>query len=333
MSPNFRALGGSPSRQAPLTRALFAEIRSASFTVTNPQADQLLGRRLHRGESIATSGAGREIVELFAQTPPPTGALGVIGGKVLLATRLPVQRGKYDLGQVLILRDRSDLDQLARELEATRALTDALRAQAHEHTNRLHALTGLLHHGDVKEAKAYLAELGETSTWIAGIDDAYLAGLLAAKAAAASESGVRLVVDESTWVDGRLTHPLDTVTVIANLLDNGIRAAADGDRRPARVVVTLLSDGPDLVVHVVDSGRGVPAEVSDVVFDHGFTTRDASIPGHGLELALALHTARAHGGDVRLRDRGGDEHGAVFEARLVDVLAHQANTLREEVDS
>lgn len=335
-------LGLEPEEMADLLRehaAVLGGVRdgviavdnSGRVTVTNPQADLLLGRSLERGEPIAQSGAAAEIISLFDEVPPPVGAMRVIRGSVVLATRLPVRRDGRDLGQVLILRDRSDLDELGRELEATRALTDALRAQAHEHTNRVHTLTGLLHHGNVKEAQAYLIELGEATTWVDGVDDAYLAGLLAAKSAAASEAGVDLIIDGSSWVDGRLTRPLDTVTVVANLLDNGIRAAADGLRRPATVAVTLLSDGDDLVVHVVDSGDGVPTAVAESVFDHGFTTRDEAPPGHGIGLALALYTARAHGGDVILRDRGGAEHGAVFEARLANVLSHHAKD--QEADS
>jgi two-component system, CitB family, sensor kinase len=292
-------------------------------TVTNPEATRLLGRPLSRGLPIGDSGASREVIDLFEQDPPPSGVLRVVGGRVVLATRLLVQRDDRDLGQVLILRDRSDLDHLARELEATRALTDALRAQAHEHTNRLHALTGLLHNGNVEEAQSYLSELSGTTTWVSGLDDPYLAGLLAAKAAAGSEAGVRLRVAESTWVDGRLVHPLDTVTVVANLLDNAIRAAKDGERRPAWVEVALLSDDTDLLVHVTDSGPGVAPEIADSLFDHGFTTRELDATGHGIGLALARHTARAHRGDVRLLSRRADTHGAVFEARMVDVLAHQ----------
>jgi two-component system, CitB family, sensor kinase len=290
-------------------------------TVTNPEGVRLLGRDLSRGTPIAESGVGAEVLDLLTEEPPPQGALRVIGGRVVLVTRLLVRREGRDLGSVLILRDRTDLDGLARELEATRALTDALRAQAHEHSNRLHTLTGLLHHGDLAEASEYLSSLRQSGTWVSGLDDPYLAGLLAAKSAAASESGVTLVVSEATWLEGRLAQPLDTITVVANLLDNAIRAAAEGAREPRTVELTLLGDGTDLVVHVVDSGDGVPAGDIDHVFSHGFTTRPADRSGHGIGLALARHTARAHGGDVRLLSPGSEEHGAVFEARLAGALA------------
>jgi len=331
-------LGLEPEEMADLVRehaAVLGGVRDAvvavdirgRVTLSNPEATRLLGTVLTRGVLIAEAHVGPEVVELFEQEPPPDGALRVVRGKLLLCTRLVVQRDGRDLGQVLILRDRSDLDHLARELEATRALTDALRAQAHEHTNRLHALTGLLHNGNVEEAKGYLSELSEATTWVTGVDDPYLAGLLAAKAASASEAGVRLQVSDTTWVDGTLGQPLDAVTVVANLLDNAVRAAAHGKPQPGWVEVTLLSDGADLVVHVADSGPGVPSDIVGSVFDHGFTTRDAA-PGHGIGLALARHTARAHGGEVRLLDAGSDTHGAVFEARLPGALSQVTQAAR-----
>jgi two-component system CitB family sensor kinase len=338
-------LGLQPEQMADLLREHEAVLRGVRdgivgvdnegrVTVTNPQSEQLLGTIPPRGAPLDPGTVDPVVIDLMEQEPPPTGALRLLGDKAVLATRLVVRREGRDLGQVLILRDRSDLDTLARELEATRALTDALRAQAHEHSNRLHALQGMLHLGRLDEAEAYLDELAEVRTWLPGLDDAYLAGLLAAKSAAASEAGVRLVVDEATYVDGSLTRPLDTITVIGNLLDNAVRAASLGSRRPATVTVTLASDGTDLVVHVVDSGDGVPGDSLETLFDHGFTTREADSPDHGIGLSLARHTARAFGGDVVLIDPGGPppadgdagrhEHGAVFEARLRGAL-HRAD--------
>jgi two-component system, CitB family, sensor kinase len=306
-----------------VTDGILAVDNDGRVTVTNPQAVRLLGWVPRRGEPLDHESVDSTVVELMTQDPAPRGMLRIVANRAVLATRLPVQRDGRDLGEVLILRDRSDLDTLARELEATRALTDALRAQAHEHTNRLHALAGLLHRGDTAEALSYLEELSGTTTWVAGLDDPYLAGVLAAKSAAASEAGVTLEVAPETFVDGRLTRPLDTVTVVANLLDNAVRASTTGVRQPPRVEVTLLSDGADLVVHVRDTGDGVPSAATASVFDHGYTSRGPGSLGHGLGLALARHTARATGGDLVLLDPGGPPpavHGAVFEARLCAVI-------------
>jgi two-component system, CitB family, sensor kinase len=297
---------------------------AGQVTVCNPEAMRLLGGEVRLGVALARSGAPSVVEALFAATPAPSGALRVIREQVVLATRLPVQREGRDLGMVLILRDRSDLDELGRELEATRALTDALRAQAHEYTNRLHALSGMLHLGHVAEAQSYLEELHGSVSHGAGVEDPYLAGLLAAKSAAASEAGVRLTVGDPTWVPGRLRQPLDAVTVVGNLVDNAIRAARDGKRRPAWAEVTLVSDGEDLVVHVVDSGDGVTQGEVERVFASGFTTRDVEPDQHGLGLGLARQTARHHGGDVTLVHAGDDERGAVFTARMVGVFTSAA---------
>ncbi|GAA1598944.1 sensor histidine kinase [Kribbella hippodromi] len=293
-------------------------------TVANDEAARLVDGAIRRGESLEESGVPDEVIGLFRADPPPRGALRALGDRVVLATRLPVQREGRDLGQVLILRDRSDLDELGRELEATRALTDALRAQAHEYTNRLHTLVGLLHVGDVDGALGYLDELQVSAVRADGIADPYLVGLLAAKSAVASEAGVELRVGESTWVEGRVRRPLDTVTVVSNLIDNALRAASEStpvERRPGWVEVTLAGVGADLVVHVVDSGSGVPDGLD--VFGRGVTSR-AQPEGHGLGLVLARQTARAHGGDVELTDAGGNDRGAAFTARLNDVLVGQS---------
>jgi two-component system CitB family sensor kinase len=293
-------------------------------TVCNPEAMRLLGGEVRLGVPLSGSGAPAIVEALFSARQAPSGALRVIREQVVLATRLPVQRQGQDLGMVLILRDRSDLDELGRELEATRALTDALRAQAHEYTNRLHALTGMLHLGHVQEAQSYLEELHGNMSHGGGVEDPYLAGLLAAKSAAASEAGVRLTVGDPTWVPGRLRQPLDVVTVVGNLVDNAIRAARDGDRRPAWAEVTLVSDSEDLVVHVVDSGAGVVPGQVESVFASGFTTRDVEPDQHGLGLGLARQTARHHGGDVVLAHPGDCGQGAVFTARMVGVIISAA---------
>ncbi|MFB9238616.1 ATP-binding protein [Plantactinospora siamensis] len=283
-------------------------------SVCNAEASRILG-----GTPARSADLPAEARELLV-ADDLVGTLRVVGDRVVRVTRRPVTRAGRDLGVVLTLRDRTDLDELSRELEATRALTDALRAQSHEYTNRLHTLTGLLQLGRAEEASAYLTELSAESIGGGQLGDAYLDGLLTAKAAVASEAGVVLELGDDSWVPGRVTAPLDVITVVGNLVDNAIRAAAGGPRRPARVAVSLLAAGADLHVYVADSGPGVPAERAADVFRAGWTTNEEVDRPHGLGLSLARQTARNHGGDVTLSTASGPHGGAVFLAVLPGVL-------------
>ncbi|NJC70679.1 sensor histidine kinase [Planosporangium thailandense] len=283
--------------------------------VCNAEAVRILGTSPGHVDELPT-----EARALLTDEAAVVGALRVVGDRVVRVTRRPVRRVNRDLGLVLTLRDRTDLDGLSRELEATRALTDALRAQAHEYTNRLHALTGMLQLGHTDEARAYLSELAGESISGGQLADPYLDGMLTAKAAVASENGVTLRLGEDTWVPGRVTAPLDAVTVVGNLVDNAIRAAAAGLRRPAWVEISLLAEHADLHIYVADSGSGVPAEHAADLFRSGFTTSADTSRPHGLGLSIARQTARNHGGDVTLRSTGADAHGAVFTAVLPGVL-------------
>ncbi|MEV4596036.1 ATP-binding protein [Amycolatopsis sp. NPDC049253] len=132
------------------------------------------------------------------------------------------------------------------------------------------------------------------------------------------EKGVELKLADDSFVRGSVTDPVATGTVIGNLVDNALHAARMGPRRPATVEVGLFAEGPALHVSVMDSGPGVPGPLRATLFDEGVSTK--LTPGHGLGLALARQAARARGGDVWLADAGGDAAGALFVAKLPDLL-------------
>jgi two-component system CitB family sensor kinase len=292
--------------------------------VVNDEARRLLGDAVAPG-ALATDVLPDHLVSL-ASGDEVTDALVLHGDRTLVVSSRRVRRGDHDLGVVLTLQDRTQLEHLGRELDTVRSLLDALRAQSHEHTNRLHALSGMLHLQHVDEARDYLAELvrdpGSATDGETRVSDPYLRGLLAAKSAVATERGVQLRVSEDTFLPGRLTAPLDVVTVLGNLVDNGIRAAAEGGRRPAWVEVALAADDTTLLVGVSDSGSGLPEDAP--VFADGWTTHADDGRPHGLGLALARQAARRHGGDLSLVLAGGDAHGAVFSARLPGVVQSSA---------
>jgi two-component system nitrogen regulation sensor histidine kinase NtrY len=85
---------------------------------------------------------------------------------------------------------------------------------------------------------------------------------------------------------------------VRNLLENALRASADG----GRVEIEVRRDGEDARILVVDSGPGVPQELLPRIFDPYFSTHDA---GTGLGLPIARRIAEEHGGGIRASNRPG----------------------------
>ena len=97
-----------------------------------------------------------------------------------------------------------------------------------------------------------------------------------------------------------------------NLLSNAIKFTDSGG-----VTVTGRLQGDAVEIEVRDTGRGIPPEKVDLVFepfvqvDSGLTR---SAGGTGLGLAIARELARGMDGDLSLASRLGD--GSVLTLRL-----------------
>lgn len=301
-------------------------------TVVNDEARALLSIDGKPGMRIEDIGLTPRLLEVI-ESPTAEPVLAAVNEVVVVAAARKVLRDNRNLGTVLTVRDRTDVETLTRQLDAVQSMSAVLRAQRHEFANRMHLVSGLLHEGHPDRASQYIDEIlgvGPRSETVEGIDalsDAYLRSFLTAKAAHARESGVRMVLGENTWVGGEVAVPVDVTTVLGNLVDNAIDAARLGVRRPAEVEVELVQDGSTLHIVVVDSGDGVDLKV-DQVFVEGVSTKSTadSPGGRGVGLALSRQIARTRGGDVTLADVGGqitDENergGAVFIASIPDAL-------------
>jgi two-component system CitB family sensor kinase len=292
-------------------------------SVCNTEAARLLDLAPRPGDPFATLALPPSLHAALAGDGPADNLITVAGDRVVVANYRAVRRDGRDLGGVLTLRDRTDLENVTRELDSVRTLSNALRAQRHEFANRLHVLSGLLQNDHHSEALEYLYAVADTAVPAIGprgesVDDPYLQAFVAAKTAEAAEKDVRLALADTSWVSARVTAPVEVTTVLGNLVDNALDAARRGARRPAWIDLALLEDGDTLHISVVDSGDGVAPGLAERIFTAGVSTCDGE--GRGLGLALARQAARRLGGDVRLTTASGDGHGAVFEARLPGAL-------------
>lgn len=254
------------------------------------------------------------------------------GNRVLVVNRMPVEKDGRALGAVATLRDRTELAQLERDLGSFRSTAEALRAQAHEFDNKLHTISGLIQIGEQEEVVAYIDALNRHRQSLdlsigEPIRDKAIAALLMAKSAQASERRVRLdVVDGSGLGALAPEDSADVGTVLGNLVDNAVDAAAglaSSAPLPRRsgseawVAVDIRERDGAVRISVHDSGPGVPPESAREVFAHGYTTKAPAHTGgtaeRGIGLALTRLVCEHHGGSVILEDT---DAGARFTAVL-----------------
>ena len=300
--------------------------------VSNAAADRLLGLEEPVGRSIDELGLAPAVLD--AATGARTRSSAIVGDRMLYLDSRPVVRDGHALGDVLIVRDRTDLVALTERLETVRTMTAALRVQRHEFANRMHVAAGLIDADRVPQARAFLGELvdrGPVAFPVVGLDlvgDPFLHSFLGAKGVEAGERGVALRIAEDTQLIGTVQEAEDVAAVLGNLIDNAVTAAVSGERTPRWVEVALLDDGDALVFTVSDSGPGLGGiEPSPAQPREG--TTDDDVHGHGIGLPLSTEIARRSGGDLWVIDQGGADSGAVFAARIGGAVARTSPDEKE----
>ena len=312
-------------------------------TVCNDKARRLLGLEETSGRTLSELGLPPRVLALLepGNADDQRSVQMMVNDSVLIMTARKVVRGRRKLGWVLMVRDRTDVEALSRQLDAVGALSTALRAQRHEFANRLHAVSGLLNVGRPAEAASYLQETLKSGPlkypvdFAGRLEDTYLQAFIGAKGLRAAEVGIPLRLGESTLISGTVADPQNVTTVLGNLVDNAVTAAVRGASRDRWVEVELLSEDATLYITVADSGDGLQTQDPEAPFTEGYSTSDAADrrgasrgttdqefgQGEGLGLALSRQIARSCGGDVWVVSPGRPGGpGAVFCARLPQVL-------------
>ncbi|GHH62885.1 histidine kinase [Kitasatospora indigofera] len=293
--------------------------RAHRVVLCNDAARELLGLEGElEGRPIAGLDLPESLVTAVLGPEPARDEVHLTAERVVVVNTSAIGAG---LGSVITLRDHTELQALAGELDSVRGFTEALGAQAHEAANRLHTVVSLIELGRHEQAVEFAtAELALaqrlTDRVVAAVGEPVLAALLLGKAAQAAERGVELTLTEDSRIDDGVLPPglpaRDLVTVLGNLLDNAVDAAVEGaaDRADApEVTVTARVEDDRLLLRVADTGAGIDPRAVEDVFRRGWTTKRS---GHGLGLALVAQAARRNGGTVEV----GRERGAVLTVRL-----------------
>lgn len=97
--------------------------------------------------------------------------------------------------------------------------------------------------------------------------------------------------------------------VMLNILKNGKEAMPKG----GILTVRTVRERDNVLIHIQDTGMGIPEEIRDKIFDAFFTTKQ-KVKGVGLGLSVCYGIIKDHGGEIKVESEEGK--GTTFTIRL-----------------
>lgn len=88
--------------------------------------------------------------------------------------------------------------------------------------------------------------------------------------------------------------------VFLNLLNNSYHAIQKLDKK--WIKIEILEDQSWVTIRIIDSGKGIPKQIQDKIFQPFFTTKDVG-EGTGLGLSLAYRIVKNHKGEIFYDDK------------------------------
>jgi two-component system, CitB family, sensor kinase len=277
--------------------------------LVNDEARELLGLELGMvGQRVGELKLPEPMVDSVLGEGTVTDEIHLVGPRMLVVNKTPAVWSGRVVGSVITLRDHTDLQAISGELDSAKGLADTLRSQNHEAANRLHTVVSLIEMGRPDDAVEFATRELEvaqrlTDRVVTAVDEPVLAAVLLGKSAQAQERGIDFTVDPDSRVSDLAIEPSAVVTMVGNLVDNAMDAAAETEP-PHRVAIRVVADRERFRLTVDDSGPGLSPAEAEQAFRRGWSTKGTTGDlGRGIGLALVVQAVRSHHGTISV-DRG-----------------------------
>lgn len=199
-----------------------------------------------------------------------------------------IEQGRL-IGTISLIRDKTEVTKLAEQLTGVKHIVDALRANTHEHVNKLHVILGMLQLGEYQMAIDYIAtsQAEENQGYHSiskQIENLTIAALLLGKQNRAKELNIRMTLQKGSYLEAHNDYlsTNDLVTILGNLIENAFDAVKDKeDARDVNVFIQRNDGG--LIITVDDTGIGMSKDISQKIFIKNFSTK-GNKRGIGLSL-------------------------------------------------
>jgi len=238
----------------------------------------------------------------------------------LLVNSVMVNSSNRWARQVLILKDKSEAFRRAEQLNGTRHIVTALRANNHEFMNKLQVISGLLQIGRAQEALDYIGLVSTTQSHIITpvmqlLHNANVVALILGKLDNMRELDIHMTLlsNSSLPEHSQFLSTSELVTVVGNLLENSIEAVnAVSESRARTIVLQITEDASGLLIMISDSGIGIPEEELPYICQLGFSTKSAEGRGVGMNLIHSIVERHEGSMEVDSEPNGGTTFTLIF---------------------
>ncbi len=211
--------------------------------------------------------------------------------KNLLATSIPIKQEKNSNGTTIILTDRSEAMRNAEQLNGTRHIISALRANSHEFMNKLQVLSGLLQMNKTEEAREYINNVSalhsqSLTPFLQHIANVNVCALLLGKLNNAREMNIEVKLLPNSKLPRHSPYLTTTelITIIGNLFENAIEAVnSQLPNNPRNITIQITEDETGLLIMFSDTGVGMTDDVIKHIFEEGFSTKNSQEDSEGQE--------------------------------------------------
>nr|WP_309098897.1 sensor histidine kinase [Fredinandcohnia onubensis] len=212
----------------------------------------------------------------------------ILKDRVVIVNRTPIIEKARIVGVVASFRDKTEITKMVNTLSEVRKYSEDLRAQTHEFTNKLYALSGLLQLGEYQEAIDFIQKESSNQQFqsrilFEQIHDHKVQAILLGKIGKASEHKIIFTIDPNSFLKPLPKHVdlSKLITILGNIIDNAFEEVMKTNGK--KEVSFFTTDiGNEIVFEVADSGSGINFEKKTDIFSKGFSTKSGENRGFGL---------------------------------------------------
>jgi len=277
------------------------------ITIFNARAKTILGVEGEViGRKVTSVLPDSYLPEILQKNKPIYNKELHIGNLAIVSNRIPIKVDGNTVGAIAVFQDRTEVKKLAEELTGVKAFVGALRAQNHEHMNKLHTIAGLIQLGKNDKALEYVfkatEEQGELTRFLSrNIGDDSLVGLLIGKVSRGKELGIHVEINRHSILKSfpKLMDHHDFVLILGNLIENAFDSFKNRPENDKEIYISIQQTEKVLNILVEDNGCGIPNERLSFIFKEGYTTK-SSETGRGIGLYLVKQIVEKGNGRIHV---------------------------------